>query len=264
MHEEHGSWLNAIVHLLPEQWHGWVDLNVVTSWLIIALLVLSAWLGTRRHLRRPRGLQTVWEMYYGFLRSFCVEQIGPGAEKYIPLLGSLLIYILVMNLFGLIPGFITPTMSLNMTVALALVVFVSVQYFGFKEQGWGYLKHFIGEPAGEGPVMMALYVLMIPLMLIVHIIGELAKPLSLSIRLFGNMFGEETAIVRMIAMGAMVFAVTYVPLPVQFINVMLHLIIAPIQAYVFFMLTAAYIQMATTHEGGYHDAAAHEHDAAAA
>jgi len=105
---------------------------------------------------------------------------------------------------------------------------------------------------------------MIPLMLIVHVIGELAKPLSLSIRLFGNMFGEETAIVRMIAMGAMVFAVTYVPLPVQFINVALHLIIAPIQAYVFFMLTAAYIQMATTHEGGDHDAAAHEHDAAVA
>ena len=78
------------------------------------------------------------------------------------------------------------------------------------------------------------------------------------------MFGEETAIARMVAMGAMVFAVTYVPLPVQFINVMLHLIIAPIQAYVFFMLTAAYIHMATTHEGGDHDAAAQAHHATAA
>lgn len=264
MHEEHGSWLNAIVHLLPEQWHGWVDLNVVTSWLIIILLVAAAWIGTRRRLRSPRGLQTVWEIYYDFLRGFCVNQLGPGAEKYMPLLGSLLVYILVMNLFGLLPGFATPTTSLNMTVALALVVFFTVQYLGFKEHGLGYLKHFIGEPMGDEFLMKALYIALIPMMLVIHVIGEFAKPLSLSIRLFGNMFGEETGIIRMTALGAMVFAVTYVPVPVQFINVVLHLIIAPVQAYIFFLLTAAYIQMATTHEGEDRDAPAQKHHAAVA
>ncbi len=257
MHEEHGSWLNAIVHLLPEQAHRYVDLTVVTSWLIMALLVLLAWLGTRRCQKRSRGLQTVWEMYYSFLRTFCVTEIGPGGEKYAPLLGTLLLYILVMNLFGLVPGFITPTMSLNMTAALALIVFIAVQYFGFREQGWRYLQHFIGEPMGDALPMKILYVGMIPIMLAVHVIGELAKPLSLAVRLFGNMFGEETAIVRMAALGAMVFATTYVPVPVQIVNVLLHLLIGPIQAYIFFMLSAAYIQMATVHEGeGDHQSAA--------
>lgn len=250
MHEEHGSWLNLIVHLLPEQARHYVDLMVVTSWLIMVLLVVLAWLGTRRRLARPRGLQTLWEMYYGFLRGFLVKEIGPGAERYVPLLGTLLLYILFMNLFGLVPGFITPTMSLNTTAALALVVFVSVQYFGLRTQGWRYLLHFFGEPLGDSLGMKVMYVVMAPVMLAVHLIGELAKPLSLSIRLFGNMFGEETAIARMAALGAMVMATIYVPVPVQFVNVLLHLLIGPIQAYIFFMLSAAYIQMATSHQEG--------------
>jgi len=263
MHEEHGSWLNAVVNLLPEQAQHYVDVMVMNSWVVIALLVVLAWLGTRRRLERPRGLQTLWEMYYGFLRNFCETEIGPGAERYVPLLGTLLLYILLMNLLGLVPGFITPTMSLNMTAALALVVFLAVQYFGFREQGWRYLLHFIGEPLGDSAAMKVLYVAMAPIMLAVHIIGEIAKPLSLAVRLFGNMFGEETAIARMAALGAMVMAAIYVPVPVQLINVLLHLLIGPIQAYIFFMLSAAYIQMATTHEGGdRHQHAGRRHAAA--
>ena len=238
MEEHPGSWLNFFVDMLPERAHAFIDLGVITSWLIMVLLVLFAWLGTRKRLLRPRGLQTVWEIYYGFVRGFLVHEMGPSAERYVPLLGTLLIYILVMNLFGLIPGFITPTMSLNMTVPLAITVFLSVQYYGIREQGWRYLMHFVGEP-------WWLFLVGIP----VHVIGEIARPLSLSVRLFGNMFGEETAIARMAALGAMVLAAVYVPLPVQIINVLLHLIIAPIQAYIFFLLSAAYIQMATAHEG---------------
>ena len=238
MEEHPGSWLNFFVDMLPERAHAFIDLGVITSWLIMVLLVLFAWLGTRKRLLRPRGLQTVWEIYYGFVRGFLVHEMGPSAERYVPLLGTLLIYILVMNLFGLIPGFITPTMSLNMTVPLAITVFLSVQYYGIREQGWRYLMHFVGEP-------WWLFLVGIP----VHVIGEIARPLSLSVRLFGNMFGEETAIARMAALGAMVLAAVYVPLPVQIINVLLHLVIAPIQAYIFFLLSAAYIQMATAHEG---------------
>ena len=138
MHEEHGNWLNAIVHLLPEDGqHHWVDVFVVNSWLIIVLLVLLAWLGTRKRSLRPRGLQNVWEMYVEFVRSFCVKEIGPQGERYVPLLGTLFLYILFLNLFGLVPGFLTPTMSLNMTVPLAVVVFASVQYFGVKALGLG-------------------------------------------------------------------------------------------------------------------------------
>jgi F-type H+-transporting ATPase subunit a len=249
VHEEHGSWLNAVVHLLPEDWqHHWVDVFVVNSWLIIVLLVLLAWLGTRRRSLRPRGLQNVWEMYVEFVRSFCVKEIGPQGERYVPLLGTLFLYILFLNLFGLVPGFLTPTMSLNMTVPLAVVVFASVQYFGVKALGLGgYLRHFVGEPLWLAPINIP-----------VHIVGEIAKPLSLSIRLFGNMFGEETALVQMAALGAAVFAAIYVPIPLQFINVVLHLLVGPIQAFIFFALSAAYIKMATTHEGDHISAEAEE------
>ena len=81
-------------------------------------------------------------------------------------------------------------------------------------------------------------------------IRDRAKPLSLAVRLFGNMFGEETAIFRMAALGALILPFTYIPIPVQIINVTLHLIIGPIQAFIFFILSAAYIQMATHAEGG--------------
>jgi len=248
VHEEHGSWLNAIVHLLPDSWHHWVDVFVVNSWLIIVLLVVLAWLGTRARSLRPRGLQNLWEMYVEFVRSFCVKEIGPHGERYVPLLGTLFVYILLLNLFGLVPGFLTPTMSLNMTVPLAVVVFVSVQYFGVRALGiGGYLMHFVGEPLWLAPINIP-----------VHIVGEIAKPLSLAIRLFGNMFGEETALLQMAALGAAVFAAIYVPIPLQFINVALHLLVGPIQAFIFFALSAAYINMATSHEGGHGSAEAEE------
>lgn len=251
MHEEHGSWLNAIVHLLPEDvQHHWVDVFVVNSWLIIILLVLLAWLGTRRLSLRPRGLQNLWEMYITWVRSFCRKEIGPGAEKHVPILATIFVYILFLNLFGLVPGFITPTMSLNMTVPLALVVFLWVQWSGVAALGLGgYIMHFVGDPWWLFPINIP-----------VHLVGEIAKPLSLAIRLFGNMFGEETALVQVAALGATVFAATYIPMPLHIINVILHLIIGPIQAFIFFALAAAYIKMATTHEGGHHEeAGAGEH-----
>jgi len=251
MHEAHGTILNVFLNLLPKSAHAYVDAFVLNSWVVIVLLVVVAWLGTRRRLRVPRGLQTVWEMYYTYVRDFCISDIGPGAQKYAPLLGTIFLYILAMNLFGLVPGFLTPTMSLNMTIPLALMVFFSVQYFGFRELGVGYLKHFalgFWPPPGQvWPQILWLWPVIV-LMALVHTVGEIAKPLSLSVRLFGNMFGEETGIARMAALGAMVLSVTYIPLPVQIINVLLHLIIGPIQAFIFFLLSAAYIQSATSHE----------------
>lgn len=239
MHEEHGSWLKPIYDLLPASTHHFIDHYVVLTWFVIVLLTALAWAGTRHRARVPRGLQTFWEIYVTWVRGFCREQIGEGAEKYAPLLGTLFIYILVMNLLGLVPGFLTPTMSINVTAALALSVFFAVQYFGIVTLGpVGYIMHFVGEPLWLAPINIP-----------VHIIGELAKPLSLAVRLFGNMFGEETAIFRMAALGAALIPFVHVPIPVHFINVMLHLIIGPIQAFIFFILSAAYIQMVTDGHG---------------
>jgi F-type H+-transporting ATPase subunit a len=246
MHEEHGSWLNGILHALPESWqHHWVDEYVLNSWAIIVLLVALAWLATRTLRLKPRGLQNLWEMYVEWVREFCRKEIGPGGEKHAPLLGTIFVYILFLNLFGLVPGFLTPTMSLNMTVPLAVVVFLWVQWSGVATLGLGgYLMHYVGEPVWLAPINIP-----------VHIVGEIAKPLSLAIRLFGNMFGEETALVQVAALGAAVFAATWIPVPLHFINVVLHLIIGPIQAFIFFALGAAYIKMVTAHEGGSHDEA---------
>ncbi len=249
MHEEHGSWLNALLHVMPESWHHWVDVYVVNSWMVIVLLVVLAWLGTRRLQLRPRGLQNLWEMYYGWVREFCREEIGPGGEKHAPLLGTIFVYVLLLNLLGLVPGFITPTMTLNMTVPLALVVFVWVQWSGVAALGLGgYLMHFVGDPWWLFPINVP-----------VHVVGEIAKPLSLSVRLFGNMFGEETSLVQMAALGAAVFAATHIPVPVQFINVALHMLIGPIQAFIFFILAAAYISMATGHDEHLHEEEAAHH-----
>jgi len=260
MHEEHGSWLNALLHVMPEGWHHWLDVYVLNSWIVIILLVLMAWLGTRRLQLKPRGLQNLWEMYYKWVYDFCRDEIGPGSEKHAPLLGTIFIYILLLNLLGLVPGFLTPTMTLNMTIPLALIVFLWVQWTGVRSLGvFGYLKHFVGEPIVEYEptvkyfVMLPLIVFFHGIMLVVHVIGELAKPLSLSVRLFGNMFGEETSLAQMAALGAAIFAVTYIPVPVQFINVMLHILIGPIQAFIFFILASAYISMATGHEEHLHE-----------
>ncbi len=236
MGEPHGSWLKPIADALPESWHGFVDLYVVNTWMVMVILLLLGWAGSRRAGRIPRGLQTLWEMYIGWLRNFCREQIGCNGAGYVPMLGTLLLYILLLNQFGLVPGFLTPTMSLNVTAALALCVFLAVQWSGFAQQGFlGYLMHFVGSPWWLFPINIP-----------VHIIGELAKPLSLAIRLFGNMFGEETAIYRMLALGAAILPFTYVPIPVHFINVLIHMVIGPIQAFIFFILAAAYIEMATS------------------
>lgn len=255
MHSEHGSWLNAILHALPESWHHYVDVYVVNSWVVIVLLVVLAWLGTRHRMRKPSGLQNVWEMYVQWVRDYCRKEIGPGGEKHAPLLGTIFIYILFLNLFGLVPGFITPTMTLNMTVPLAMGVFLWVQWSGIAQLGLGgYIMHFVGEPAW-----------LAPLNIVIHVIGELAKPLSLSIRLFGNMFGEETALMQMAGLGAMVLAATYIPFPVQFINVALHLLIGPIQAFIFFALGVSYVsQITTAHQGEEHheDVGAEEHTTA--
>lgn len=236
MGEPHGSWLKPIADALPETWHGFVDLYVVNTWAIMVILVVLGWAGSRRGERVPRGLQNYWEMYITWVRDFTREQIGPNGARFAPLLGTLFLYILLMNQFGLVPGFLTPTMSLNVTLALALCVFLTVQWAGVVEHGFlGYLKHFVGEPWWLFPIGIP-----------VHVIGELAKPLSLSVRLFGNMFGEETAIYRMLALGAAILPFTYIPVPVHFINVLIHMIIGPIQAFIFFILTAAYIEMATS------------------
>ncbi|MCL6628620.1 MAG: F0F1 ATP synthase subunit A [Armatimonadetes bacterium] len=212
-----------------------------SPWLLFAMSVLVAIglavfgiLSTRRLEKIPtRRIQSIAEFIVQSLDNFVVGIIGPKGRTYTPFIGSLFLYILTMNLLGLVPLFKSPTSSLSITVPLALIVFVVYNYAGIREVGLvPYLKHLAGEP-----------IWLAPLMLPIHVIGELARPLSLSIRLFGNIFGEETVLA--ILAGLTFVIIPYVvAIPTQFPMMLFAIFTSFVQALVFTMLTTIYISVA--------------------
>lgn len=201
---------------------------VTSMWLAMAMLILVSFFATRNMKWIPSGLQNAMELVVEKLLDFLADVMGEEkAKKYFPYLATVFIFILSMNYFsllplsGTLPGLTTPTSTLSVTVGLALCTFGVTHFFGIKEQGLGYFKHFI-KP----------YAFLLPL----NIIEELVKPLSLSLRLFGNVFGE-----KMIGMILFSMIPLIVPLPAYFLG----LLFGAIQAYVFTLLSAIYIHTAT-------------------
>ncbi len=150
------------------------------------------------------------------------------AKKYFPLLGSAFFFILFANVLGLIPGFLPPTGNFNTPVACGLVIFVMYNFYGFKEHGIGYLKHF------AGPV-----VFLAPLMIIIEIISHLVRPASLSLRLFWNMTGDHLVL-------GIFTDLTHFVIPAIFIA--LGLFVSFLQAFIFTVLSAIYISLSIAHE----------------
>lgn len=246
--EAHGSWLHGLVRLINETvGFRLVDDFVVVSWLVIVGLVTLAWAATRRREMVPRGVQNFMEWVVESLSRFLTLVIGPEGPRYVPLIGTLFIYIFCLNLTGLIPGLVSPTASLNTTISLAVVTIIMVQYYGIKKNGlWGYIRHFIGEPWWFFPINIPM-----------HMISEyFARPLSLAVRLFGNIFGEDTVMVQVALLGAAGIAVTKIPLPVHLPILAFGLFTSFVQALVFSMLTGVYIALITAHAGEEH---AHSH-----
>jgi F-type H+-transporting ATPase subunit a len=150
-----------------------------------------------------------------------------------------------MNLFGLIPFMDSPTSSLNVTVGLALCTFLYVQWTGIRELGvLGYVDHMAGSPRS------AISWCMVPIMLPVHLIGELAKPVSLSCRLFGNVFGEDMLLVAFTSLGVATLSFMHSPvgIPWQFPFLVLALLTSTIQALVFTVLSTIYLLLMLPHE----------------
>ena len=219
----------------------WVPVNTVATWVMMLALLVTVRVGTRRMCTVPGRLQSIWEWAYQTLNGFATNTVGARhGAKFTPLIGTFFLYILFLNLGGLVPGFVSPTAGLNTTIALALCCFVAVQYFGFRHQGLGYLKHFIGEPWWLFPINIP-----------VHILGELARPLSLSVRLFGNIFGEDTVIAQLIAMGVIAVGATgyFIPVPIQFPMLLFGIFGSFVQALVFTMLSASYIASVVQEHG---------------
>jgi F-type H+-transporting ATPase subunit a len=225
----------------------------VLSGIAALALLLVALAATRNMQRRPGRLQNLAEIIYEFFDNLAVSVVGEHGRKYVPLAGTIFLFILFSNLMGLIPPGIAPTASLNTTIALALIVIVYVQYEGIRARGLGgYLKHFARW--GEVPVLLS------PLLFVIEIVSELAKPVSLSIRLYANMFGKEQVTMALITALAMpLFKATFIPLPIQLPVLLLGLLVAFVQAFVFSILTLIYLALATEHHEEHHGEHAHAH-----
>ncbi|ALC15016.1 ATP synthase F0 subcomplex A subunit [Desulfuromonas soudanensis] len=194
---------------------------VIYTWLVMLVLIAIAFLASRAIKVVPTGTQNFMEVVVGGIENLIDETMGPKGKTYFPLIATFALFILVSNLVGLVPGFYPPTANLNTNFALALTVFAMTHIIGFKEHGLSYLKHFMG------PILV-----LAPLMFIIEIIGHLARPLSLSLRLFGNMYGHE--IVLMIFFALVPFLL---PVPMMLMGVL----VACIQTFVFSLLAMIYI-----------------------
>ncbi len=195
---------------------------IAYTWLVIALLLALSVLATKSLKSIPSGLQNFMEVVIGGIENMIVETMGEHGRPFFPLVATLAIFILVSNLIGLIPGFFPPTANINTTAACAVIVFFSTHVVGIKHHGLHYLKHFMGPIAWLAPIMF-----------FIEVIGHLSRPVSLTLRLFGNMNGHE--LVLMIFFGLAPFLV---PLPMMLMGVLVSFI----QAFVFMLLAMIYIQ----------------------
>lgn len=198
--------------------------------LLIPIIIIICVVGTRRLNKIPSGFQNFLEGIVKLFDNFCKGVIGDKGRHFVPLIGTFFIYILIMNLFGLIPGMKSPTSNPNITISLAIVAIISTQIAGFYFHGFGYLKHFCGDPIWLAPMMLP-----------IHIVGEfVAKPLSLSMRLFGNIMGEKTAISIFISLGVL----TTMYIPFQLPMTALAVFTSFVQALIFSLLLSIYISSA--------------------
>jgi F-type H+-transporting ATPase subunit a len=195
--------------------------HVIYSWFVILLLIGLAKLATRKIEMIPTKAQNFFELVISGMEEFMVDITGEEGRWFFPIIATIFIYVAVCNLLGLVPGFYPPTASINTTAACAIPVFVFTHYIGIKYHGIKYIKHFLG------PVWW-----LIPIILPIEIIGHLARILSLSFRLFGNMTGHELVLMILFMLAGAFFA----PLPIMAMGIF----VAFVQAFVFFLLSIMY------------------------
>jgi len=202
--------------------------HVTYTWLTMLILILSALFMARKVKLVPEGGQNFFEVLISGLENFMVEITGPEGRFFFPFIATVFLFVLVSNMIGLIPGFFSPTANLNTTLALALCTFIYTHVIGIKFHGVKYIKHFCG------PVWW-----LIPLMLPIELIGHLARIMSLSVRLFGNIFGKEMVLAILFALAGLYLA----PLPIMFLGIL----VCFIQALVFMLLATMYFVGAMEH-----------------
>jgi F-type H+-transporting ATPase subunit a len=228
---------NAILGLFRIQatdpQHPWQ--NFIVMQILVALLIVIAFSILRSQLSvdKPGTFQQLTEVLHGFLKAQATQNVGDHGPRYLTMFGTLFIFILFSNLIGVIPGLESPTQVPYVPAGCAMIVFLYYNYLGVRENGIGkYLAHF----AGDTPALA-------PLMIPIEIISHMARPLSLTIRLFANMFaGDKVTVVFL--------SLTYLVLPAVFMG--LHVFVGLLQAYIFALLTMVYVGGSVAHAHDHH------------
>ena len=195
--------------------------HVTYMWLTMILLLVIAYLTTRRLQLLPNAGQALIELVIGGLLSFMERVLGHQARAHLPVIGGLVLLIVTANLLGNIPGLFSPTANLNMTAGCAIVVFLYYQYIGFRRHGAAYIKHF------TGPLWW-----LAPLMLPIELISHFIRPFTLALPLFANMQGHEIVLIIITLLVPII-----APLPIVFLGIFVSFI----QGFVFMLLSMIYI-----------------------
>jgi F-type H+-transporting ATPase subunit a len=204
--------------------------NAFAMELLVVALLLLYFIAVRATLSvdKPGGVQHTAEMVHEFVSGQAESIVGHGYEKFVGYLSVLALFILVMNLIGLVPGLESPTSNVVVPLGIALVTFIYYHYHGIRENGGGYIKQFLG------PVWW-----LAPLMFLIEIVSHLARVLSLTVRLYANMFAGDLVTLAFFSL---------VPVGVPLIFLGLHLGVSVVQTYVFMLLATIYLSLAVSHE----------------
>lgn len=212
------------------------DYLVMSGVVVVFFLALGLFVRSRLSVEHPGRIQIILEDLISYLIGMLKDDVGPKGIRYLGLVAMIGGFILVGNLMGLFPGVIPATMNINVTLACALIVWLYYHYQGVREQGIvSYLKHFAAPPGI--PIALA------PIMLPIEVISHLSRVMSLSLRLFGNIFGEKLIVLILAFIAPFI-----VPLPIMFLGV----IIGTLQALIFIKLTMIYLSAAVATEHEHH------------
>jgi len=214
--------------------------------LVVVLAAIGAGVATRRRISgKDSSLVPDSRFSFSMFIELVVEAVlslmegvmgEKNAKRYFPLIGALAVFILFSNLLGMIPGFVPPTDTLSTTLALGTTVFVATHYFGVKEHGISYFKHFLG------PIIKWYALPLMLLMMVIEFISHLVRPCSLAVRLMGNIMGDHKVLFIFLSFGILL-----VPMPIM----ALGLIVAIVQTLVFCLLSIVYIALAIEHQEGH-------------
>lgn len=244
--------------VIPFHWFGFENgINALTvSWFVTLLLFVLFWL-VRSNLKIvPTGLQNYFEMVYEFVYDMAEPLVGKHTDFFFPLFFYLFNFIFFCNLMGLIPGSMSPTSRVDVNLGMALLIFLLTQIWGFKTKGIKYLAHFLPPPIPVEPgaalwlkiMIKSISLALLIMMPVIHLIGELVRPVSLTMRLFGNMMAKEkvlavSVLLMIIILGGSPLADSIAVLPffLRVFIMILGVLVCFLQAFVFMLLAMVYI-----------------------